>query len=77
MQTQWTLKNTRYTIDFYLPSLNLLAEVNGPAHYLHLLKDKQIVETNVFEGRTKVKDRVAKALGYKIIHLHYSLFEKG
>ena len=38
-KASYEVPNTKFVADFFLPSSNTLIEINGPSHYIKLLKD--------------------------------------
>lgn len=41
--SQYEVPDTQIVADFYIPSLKVIIEVNGPSHYIKCIDNNQIV----------------------------------
>ena len=61
-------KNTAYFYDFYLPENNLIIEVDGIGHYLK--KSRNYLSEK--DNHDKIKNKIAKDRGIKLIRIKYN-----
>ena len=75
IEASYTIPNTKYVADFYLPESKTLIEVNGPSHYIKRLdpaNPKTVIVSHDLNGRTLAKQRKIESLGYKQVTINYT-----
>lgn len=71
---QHHVPESNYVADFYLPSKNLLVEVNGPTHYIKRIQDGKVVVTDELNGRTRAKMQRIRDSGLNIASINFTTF---
>lgn len=71
---EYSLPNSRYRYDFYLPKLNILIEYDGILHYEPIDYFGGDVYLSDRIQKDKDKDNIARVLGYILIRISYKQF---
>ena len=71
---KFTNKESIGIYDFYIPSMNLIIEMDGKFHYEEINKNLQLLKENQF--RDKEKDRLAKENGIEVIRINCNYDKK-
>lgn len=52
IKVQYLIPGSAYIADFFLPSKNLIVEVNGPTHYIKRIENGLLVVSDELNGRS-------------------------
>lgn len=63
-----------YIVDIYIPSTNMVIEVDGPSHYYKFSNFSS--SPDVINARTRFKRKQIEKLGFKVVNLRYKNINK-
>ena len=73
---QYTIPNSNFRYDFYLPEYNMLIEYDGALHFKAVEHFGGEAHLNLTKYRDLMKNRLAKKNGYILLRIHYRMFKQ-
>lgn len=71
---EYRIPDFNYRYDFYIEEINTLIEYDGALHFKAVDNFGGIEELTKVKERDRLKNELARIKGYKLIRLHYRLF---
>lgn len=76
LKQQYQIPGHHFVADFFLPSKNLIVEINGPTHYIKKIVDGRVIVTDELNGRTRAKENRVRDEGLNIVSINFTFFNQ-